>query len=133
MSIANTFPNGDWNIYRLYQLVTIASQYMAAPMSRLVQLWLVSDTNRELRFDTHKSNYYYTLAGFWDYSVGVNVTKLNPNIATYYIASRDDIVLGFVNESLLSEPVQYQSHFFYKEHTEKNNRKITDFLRSRSR
>jgi len=55
--------------------------------------------------------------------------KLNENIKTYYMSSFSNEKLGFVNKDLLSEPIIYESHFFYIENTDLINKKIIKFLK----
>jgi hypothetical protein len=100
------------------------------PINKKIQQFIVNDKYRELEFDTNKSNYYYNYKNLLIYlTVGDEfVINLNKNINTYYIASITDKDLGFCNDSLLSEPIIYESHFFYKENTNKINTQIIQFL-----
>lgn len=131
MSISNKIhPNYSFNPMRLYQLAIILTGYIHPTFSQTLQEYIVGKQNTEQTYFTYKSNYSYNLHFWFTYfTVGENIVdELNSNIEIKYITSFEDKVLGFVNESLLSEPIKYDGHYFYKEYTNDIDNEIICFL-----
>lgn len=114
-------------LYKSYQLGVFFSRI---GFSNALQKFWFDDSCREKKYDTLSSNYYYKLINAIGFFIGIKIVLAEPNgeIELYYIGSEADDIAGFVNHDLLSEPIKYKSHFFYKEHTKRINKQIIDFL-----
>jgi pimeloyl-ACP methyl ester carboxylesterase len=128
MSISNRFCSVNAPIqHKSYQIVIFLSRFC---FSNALQKLGFGETCREKKYDTLQSNYYYRLTRAINFFIGTSFVLAEPNgeIELYYIGSETDDIVGFVNHKLLSEPIKYKSHFFYKEHTRRINKQIIDFL-----
>jgi len=128
MSVSNKIaPNYELNPLRLYQWPMLFFDYI--PDSLLPDYMVGIECPDKIYF-TPKSTYYYNLRTALRLStVGENMAdKLNDNIKIYHISSFVDKSLGFVDESLLSEPLKYEGHWFYIENARHINNQIINFL-----
>jgi pimeloyl-ACP methyl ester carboxylesterase len=129
MSISNRVCNTSSPLmYKSYQIGFVISQFIC---SNFIQKRFVGDECREKLYDTLDSNYYYNFTNSVKYLMGMDIKLSNDptnEIKVYYIGTKNDEILGYVNHELLSEPIKYKSHFFYKEYTNRINKQIIGFL-----
>ena len=146
MSISNSIDLSIWNINKIYQIKLVLTKLFPENVSLYLQSLVFPEKHREKQFDTAKSNYYYSTLVAIEYFFSplgllpkltligdddIEAMKQSSGLKIYYISSFEDQAFGFTNENLLSEPIKYQSHFFYIENTKKINAQIVDFLNNR--